>query len=107
MTPTRQLWRRQSGARGAAIEIFSMRALEPASAQELFLTGVSTMEGPVRRRKAATLESTATDQGVTVGSGAALKPWQQDQPSGGVPVRNSLSIRSRCFASWQAEMQMP
>src|SRR5216684_504565 len=106
MTPTRQLWRKQNGVRGAAIEIFSMRALELASARGLFLTGVSTMGGPVRRRKAATSESTATDQRVTVGSAAALKPWQQDRPSGGVVVRNSPSIRSRCFASWPAEMQM-
>src|SRR5229473_3957766 len=106
MTPTRQLLRRQNGARGVAIEIFSMRALELASARGLFLTGVSTMGGPVRLRKAATLESTATGQGVTVGSAAALKPWQRDRPSGGVPVRNSLSIRSRCCASSPAEMQM-
>src|SRR6266568_120108 len=107
MMPTRQLWRKQSGARGAAIEIFSMQALEPASARGLFLTGVSIMGGPVRQPKVGTSESTATDQRVTVGSAAALKPWQQDRPSGGVPVRNSLNTRSRCFASWPAEMQMP
>src|SRR6266480_5675633 len=106
MTPTRQLWQKQSGARGAAIEIFSTRVLEPASARGLFLTVVSTMVGPVRRRKADTSESTATGQSVTVGSAAALKPWQRDRPSGGVAVRNSLSIRSRCFASWPAEMQI-
>src|SRR5229473_1310142 len=107
MTSTQQLWRKQNGVRGAAIEIFSMRALEPASARGLFLTGASTMGEPVQPRKAATSGSTATDQGVTVGSAVALKPWQQDRPSVGVPVGNSLNIRSRCFASWPAEMQMP
>src|SRR3984893_3592278 len=71
MTPTRQLWQKQSGARGAAIEIFSTRVLEPASARGLFLTGVSTMVGPVRRRKADTSESTATCQSATAGDPAA------------------------------------
>src|SRR6267143_6038033 len=107
MTLTRQPWQKQSGARGAAIEIYFMRPLEPASARGLFLTGVSTMGGPARLRKAATSESTATDQRVTVGSAAALKPWQQDRPSGGVPVRNSLNIRILCCASWPAKMQIP
>src|SRR5207244_2059953 len=105
MTPTRRLWRKQSRARDAASEMFSMRALEPASARELFLTGVSTMEGPVRRRRAATSESIVTDQHATAESTAALKPWQQDRPLGGVAVRNSLDIRSRCLASWPTEMQ--
>src|SRR6266566_7900971 len=107
MTPTRRLWRKQSGVRDAAIEMFSMQALEPESVRVLFLMGVSIMGEPVRQRKAGTLESTATDQRVTVGSAVALRHWQQDQPSGGVAARNSLSIRRRFFASWPMEMRMP
>jgi len=30
MTPTQQLWQKQNGAPGAGIEMFFMRALEPA-----------------------------------------------------------------------------
>jgi len=58
---------------GRGYRMYFMRPLEPASARDYF-DGRIYHGGPARLRKAATSESTATDQRVTVGSAAALKP---------------------------------
>src|SRR5438034_8080585 len=55
--------------------------------------------------RSATSESIVTDQHATAESTAALKPWQQDRPLGGVAVRNSLDIRSRRSEEHTSELQ--